>query len=200
MFLWQRALLSLAMFEAGTQVKEVMERHRLFRQARATCAANQKQLLRIGVRRGPLEPPNGDVTLDIDRAVLGIPGGVCGDERAMPFADKEFGVCFNEHTLEHLENPEDVALAVRECVRVADVAMFLCPSPYSVWSNLFNKTHHLRLWLRDDEIWVTRNTMRLPFLPEPPGAIGNDGSLVGFRQQMGQHLILSGGIPPIRIL
>ena len=146
--------------EVFIQVSEFNERKRYWEIARAYCDITGKKLLRVGIRRSSLEPPNGDVTIDIDMKVLDIPGGVHGDERVMPFADKEFGVCFNEHTMEHLNTPEDVELAVNECLRVADVAMFLCPSPNSLWSNLFNPTHNLRLWFDNEHnrIIVRKNT------------------------------------------
>ena len=133
-------------YEAGIQVREFAERRVYRNRARRYCASVDKPLLRIGVRRSVLEPPNGDVTLDLDPAVERIPGGFQGDVRRMPFADKQFGVCFCEHVLEHLETPEDVALAVDECRRVADVAVLLCPSPYSIWGSCFNITHNLRVW------------------------------------------------------
>lgn len=98
-----------ALYEAMVQTPEFAERHMAYREARAYCDAVGKPLLRIGIRRSPLEPPNGDTTLDIDPIVLTIPGGVQRDERDMRmFSDRQFGVAFNEHTLEHLHTVEDV--------------------------------------------------------------------------------------------
>ncbi len=136
----------LALYEVGLSVRGTLERHNYYNEAREYCNQIGKSLLRVGMRRLPWEPPNGDVTIDIDPEVLNLEGGVLGDERDMPFKDKEFGVAFNEHTLEHLYSPEDVEQAVNECTRVADKAIFLAPSPYSIAGNLFNPTHHLRLW------------------------------------------------------
>ena len=149
--------LGLALYEGTIQVSETIERHHYWKLAREYCDKTGKQLLRIGIRRSPFEPPNGDVTLDIDPIVLEIKGGVLGDERRMPFADKQFGVCFNEHTLEHLVQPEDVELAVNECVRVADIAILLAPSPYSLVATFFCPTHNLRLWFEGNTIRVKRN-------------------------------------------
>ena len=140
------ALSAAVVYEGAIQLSEIAERAKYWQLARAYCDAVEKPLLRIGIRRGPFEPPNGDVTLDVDTKVLDIPGGVHGDERAMPFRDKEFGIAFNEHTLEHLHTAEDVELSVNECRRVADYAILLCPSPYSWYASLFNPTHYLRLW------------------------------------------------------
>jgi hypothetical protein len=114
------------------------------------------------MHRGPFEPPNGDVTLDIDPEVEKIPGGVLGDERFMPFADREFSFCFNEHTLEHLHSAADVELAVNECRRVADYTVLLCPSPYSIFATFFCPSHRLRLWFDSDnnKIIVRENGWR----------------------------------------
>lgn len=146
-------------YEGSIQVSEHAERYHYWEVARAYCDLVGKPLLRIGIKRSYFEPPNGDITIDIDLKVLDIPGGVHGDERFMPFADKQFGACFNEHTLEHLHTAEDVEMAVNECARVADVAFLLAPSPYSIWANLFNPTHNLRLWMdpRNNRILVRPN-------------------------------------------
>lgn len=143
---------ALAFRELAIQSTETVERHKHWRMAREYCDHVGKQLLRIGIRRSFLEPPNGDVTLDLDPIVLNIPGGVLGDECQMPFQDKEFGCCFNEHTLEHLGNLEDVQHAVSECMRVADVAILLAPSPYSIYATLFLPSHNLRLWFDESGI------------------------------------------------
>jgi len=71
--------------------------------------------------------------------------------------------CINEHTLEHLDTLEDVEVAVNECVRVADIAIFIAPSPYNI-SNLGNPKHPLRLWFDqvNNKIRVEKNPYRLP--------------------------------------
>jgi len=156
------ALLLLGAYELNVVARESVERHAYWELVREYCDSVRKPLLRIGMRRSFTEPPNGDVTLDLDPAVQGISGGVWGDERDMPFSTKEFGVCFNEHTLEHLRTAEDVQLAVNECVRVADRAVFLAPSPYGIYSSMFCPTHNLRLWFDRDSnsILVKENTDR----------------------------------------
>lgn len=152
----------LVRYELMIQIAETGERHHYWKLARQYCDSVNKPLLRIGMRRSILEPPNGDVTLDLDPEVLKIQGGILGDERRMPFRDKQFGVSFNEHTIEHLPNPQDVDMAVKECVRVADVAIILAPSPYSIYANLFCPTHYLRTWLspKRNEIEVVANRLR----------------------------------------
>jgi hypothetical protein len=154
-----------AVYEVVCFIAETKEKHDYFNLARDYCRSVNKPLLRIGMQRAPWEPPNGDVTLDIDPIVKYIPGGVWGDERNMPFNDKQFGICFNEHTLEHLQSAEDVELAVNECVRVADKAIFLVPSPYRISTTLFEPGHLLRLWLdpQTNTIKVTQNDYRTGF-------------------------------------
>ena len=149
-------------YEIAIQTKEGIERHHYWGISRQYCNLVGKPLLRVGMNRSFLEPPNGDMTIDIDPEIQSIPGGVWGDERHMPFTDKQFGVCFNEHTLEHLHTLEDVQLAVNECVRVADRAVFLGPSAYSLYSNLFCPTHNLRLRFDDtnNRIEVVKNEYR----------------------------------------
>ena len=147
MNLLARLLIGAAGYESGMQAKELLERHHYYNAAKNYCAMVGKPLLRIGMRRSVFEPPNGDYTLDIDEAVLRIPGGVVGDERAIPFSDKFFGASFNEHTLEHLHTAEDVEKAIRECCRVADHAILLAPSPYSI-IGLLHPDHKLRMWFR----------------------------------------------------
>ena len=156
------ALTAAVIYEGAIQLSEINERFSYWNWAREYCNKSGKQLLRIGMKRGPFEPPNGDATLDIDPTIQDIPGGVLGDERFMPFTDKQFGVCFNEHTLEHLNTPDDVELAVNECRRVADYAVLLCPSPYSIYGTLFCPGHRLRLWFdnKNNKIVVKPNEWR----------------------------------------
>jgi hypothetical protein len=148
-------------YQAGITVRQIVERHTYWKQARDYADSVGKPLLCIGMSRLPWHAPNGDTTVDIDPAVEAIPGGVCADERAMPFADEEFGAVFNSHTLEHLATAEDVEFAVNECLRVADKAIFLAPSPYDLLSNLYS-AHHLRLWFdqTNNRIKVTDNRWR----------------------------------------
>ncbi len=131
---WLLPVAIVGLYELAVQAPEYRDRHEAWQAARAYCDSVGKPLLRIGVHRSFLEPPNGDVTLDLDPSVADPSKGVVlGDERNMyMFADGQFGVCFNEHTLEHLATPEDVRRAVAECLRVADYAMFLFPSRLSL--------------------------------------------------------------------
>jgi len=152
-----KTLLGLwAGYEGGIGIRNIIERHTYYKEAREYCDMIGKPMLRIGMRKYFWEPPDADVTVDIDPQVESTIGGVCADERSLPFANKEFGVCINQHTLEHLSNIEDAEQAINESFRVADIAVLLTPSPYSVFTNIFNPHHNLRLYF--DHI---NNTIRI---------------------------------------
>jgi len=133
-------------YECGIGMRNIIERHTYYREAREYCDKVDKPMLRIGMRKTFFEPPDADVTVDINPEVENIIGGTCADERMLPFSDKKFGVCINQHTLEHLSNTEDVEKAINECVRVSDITVLLTPSPYSIFTNVFNPHHSLRLY------------------------------------------------------
>jgi hypothetical protein len=152
----------LLTYEGGITVNQIVERHKHFREAREYADQAGKPLLTIGMKRMPWQTPNGDVTVDIDPIVENLPGGVYADERDMPFSDKEFAVCLNAHTLEHLPTASDVEIAINECLRVADRGIFLCPSPYDLISNFVCPAHYLRLWFDqvNNRIRVSDNRWR----------------------------------------
>jgi hypothetical protein len=160
-------LLKIALIYQGTiTVGENFERHGYYNQARQYCIAVRKPLLVVGMKRFFWQPPNGDVTVDLDPAVEELPGGVCADICDLPFVNKQFGAVFCPHVLEHLQTAEDVKKAVDECTRVAHRSYFLCPSPYSITANLFAASHHQRIWFNQ-----VANEMRVSHL-KPPLAFG----------------------------
>ncbi|MCL5107895.1 MAG: class I SAM-dependent methyltransferase [Chloroflexi bacterium] len=171
------------LWEMHVQVPEIFDRHQAYRMARQYCRAVGKPLLRVGIRRGFLEPPNGDATLDIDPIIRRIAGGVQGDERAMPmFADKQFGAAFNEQTLEHLHSAEDVRLAVGECVRVADYAYLLVPSPAGIIAHL-HPTHYLAIRIVQGGLAVRRvfhADQPAVFVPVPHARRALDSLVIGY--------------------
>jgi hypothetical protein len=140
----------ILIYEAATFLREHAERHWWYDWSRQYCDIEGKPLLTIGIQRHSINPPNGDYTLDIDPKVLTIPGGVHANELDMPFPDKMFGVAYNSHTLEHLNTSADIEKAISECRRVADYAVLLAPSAYSIYANLFCPTHKFRLWLDNE--------------------------------------------------
>lgn len=152
----------LATYQGGLTLKENLERHRYWNQAREYADRRNKPLLVVGMKRWVWEPPNGDVTVDLDPIVENIPGGVCASECDMPFMDKEFGAVYNAHTLEHMLTAEDLELAVNENIRVSDKTIFLCPSPWSIIGNFFCPAHHFRLWFdqTNNRIKITDNRWR----------------------------------------
>jgi len=151
-----RALILFLGYEVGIGIRNIIERHTYYKEAREYCNSVGKPMLRIGMRKYFWEPPDADVTVDIDPEVEQTLGGICADERKLPFANKEFGVVLNQHTLEHLSSIEDAEQAINESVRVADIAILLTPSPYSLFTNVFNPHHNLRLYF--DHI---NNTIRV---------------------------------------
>ena len=151
-----RTLLMLAgTYWAVTSLAETSERQEYFKAAREYCDEVSKPMLQVGIRHWLLNPPESEVTLDIDERVLEVPGGVVGDERDMPFTNKQFGVCMNSHTLEHLYNAEDIEKAISECVRVADYAVLLVPTPYGIGS-LLHPDHKLNILFKDDNIYIKK--------------------------------------------
>ncbi len=162
---WKVPVLAVGLYELAVQSPEYEDRHIGFRLAREYCRSVGKPLLRIGVHRTFLEPPNGDLTIDLDPSVADRQRGVVqGDERNMyMFGDRQMGICFNEHTVEHLPTAQDVAAAVRECLRVADYAMFLFPSRWSLIARYLRspslvgpyEAHHLQIEIAEGGIRVT---------------------------------------------
>ena len=150
-------LWGLGLYEGIIQANESEERHTLYRWSRDYCNSVGKQLLQVGMRRHWWNPPEGDVTLDIDPAVLSTPGGIIGDVRGMNiFRDKQFGAVICSHVLEHLQSAGDIELAVSECIRVADKTVFIAPSPYSIVAML-HPQHKFRLWFAKDTVKVLSN-------------------------------------------
>ena len=156
---------AVAAYQTTIFFVELDERRRVSAQSLAYCRSIGKPYLVVGMRMYARHPDDGDVTLDVNPEVLNQPGGVVGDVRDMPFANKQFGVCYCAHVLEHMYSIEDVQRAVAECTRVADYAAFLCPSPYSL-VNLIHPTHHLRVWFDSstDTIYTCPNNWRSPIL------------------------------------
>lgn len=170
--------------EAGTGIRNEIERHTFYNEAREYCNSVSKPLLRVGIRKYPWEPPNADYTVDIDPDILNISGGILADERAMPFSNKQFGACINQHTLEHLNTPEDVQQAVNECTRVSDTTILLTPSPYSFFSNVLNPQHNLRLYFDqlNNKIRVEENPKLGVSVPTP---------------SIGAHMVIHEGAPRV---
>jgi len=192
-------LLGLAAYEGSLLVQEYRERLDYWTEARSYSDEVGKPLLCVGIRRKPFQPPNGDVTLDLDPVVTQIPGGVQGDVTDMPFTNKEFGACICTHILEHLESQEDVDRAVNECMRVADKAFFLCPSPRGIWASFFCKDHHLRIWFDQDinTIKVGDNPYNTGLGVNSDRAYTNEGKLIR-RKGIGQALV-STEVPTVSI-
>jgi SAM-dependent methyltransferase len=98
-----------------------------FTLARTYADQAGKLLLVIGNPNG--KHSCGDVTLDLK------PAGKCpleveGDIHNLNmFADNQFGAVFSSHVFEHLEDP---AMALSECLRVAEYAVLVYPFQWSI--------------------------------------------------------------------
>ena len=111
----------------------------------------------------------GDTCLDVDpRACQGC-SYVPGDVRNLPFENKQFGVAYNSHVLEHMATLEDCTAAWSELHRVAEVVLTCVPSKSSIMAWLAPEHH---LWVREvalDQIEVTeRQTGRVATLDALP--------------------------------
>lgn len=157
---WAKLIaLGLAAYEGTLQLQETSERHEYWNLGRNYANQVGKPMLQIGRRIRPWEPPLADVVLDLDERVLDSPEGVIADERAIPFPDHYFGACYNSHTLEHLNSAEDIQQAINECCRVADYAIFLCPSPYGIIS-ILKPEHKFRLLFKENNEIIAKRMRR----------------------------------------
>ena len=85
------------------------------------------------------------IMANIDIAANGIPRFIQLDIEAehLPFSDKQFGVAFLSHILEHLDNWQ---FALEEAIRVADYVVVVLPHPayFSGWLDPQHKQHFSR--------------------------------------------------------
>jgi len=83
-----------------------------------------------------------EVLTNIDIAPDGLPNFIQLDieKNRLPFTDKQFGVAFCSHTLEHLDNWR---FSLDEMVRVADHVVIVLPDPryFSGWITPEHKRH-----------------------------------------------------------
>jgi len=109
----------------------------------------------INLGAGPHRTPQGqliawspEVQANIDIALDGLPHFIQLDieREPLPFADKQFGVAFMSHVLEHLDNWQ---FALAEALRVADYVVVVLPHP-QYFSGWLSPEH--RQWFTMDEI------------------------------------------------
>lgn len=81
-----------------------------------------------------------DINLDIRELEGVVPNFVQGDIQEMPFEDKQFGVAYCSHALEHMD---DVHKALSELYRVADEVYFVLPR----WWAPSNYMNHKHKWI-----------------------------------------------------
>lgn len=135
---------------------QAAERAEKYQLARQTADALGKPLLVVGGPWGdnPFRKlagisyhGHGDVCVDLaPYACEGASRFVQADIRDLPFANREFGSCFNSHILEHLPSAEDCAQAWRELHRVADTVFTCLPGKASIVAWLV-PDHYL--WVRE---------------------------------------------------
>lgn len=185
-----KILLGALFYEGAVATKETIERHSYYNQARQYSDSVGKPLLVVGMKRFPWQPPNGDITVDIDPEVEFLKGGIRADICDLPFPDSYFGAVFCPHVPEHLYTAEDVQTAVYECTRVADEAYFLCPSPYSIYATLMAPSHHQRIWFNQ-----AINQITVKYI-DPPFAFGGH-SHGQYENQISQAFVARRGSPMV---
>lgn len=83
-----------------------------------------------------------EVAVNIDIEPDGLPNFIQLDAQRepLPFADKQFGVAYCSHVLEHLDNWQ---FALNEMLRVADYVIIVLPDPrsFSGWIDPEHKQH-----------------------------------------------------------
>lgn len=155
-------LLPLALFgawQAAVQLGQVAERQLNYRAAEAEARRRGKPLLVVGGPLGsnplrrllPLPAhPCGNTCFDLDPAACRhCRRSVQGDVRDLSmFRDRQFGVAFVSHVLEHMPTIEGLNRAVVELARVADVVYVVGPRKASLIAWLI-PSHHL--WVRVED-------------------------------------------------
>ena len=129
---------------------EMKERLTAFTEARALADRLLKPLANIGCG-GPRNLANiitprfleeSDVNVDV--VPRDVPNFKQADIYHLPFTDKEIGVAWVSHILEHLEDPD---AAVKEVERVSDFQFFLVPD---WWSSSAAIPSHRWIFTSDD--------------------------------------------------
>ena len=163
---WVR--LAFSLWQGLVMLKQTSERREKYDAARAQADATGKPLLVVGGPYGdspfrraldmPAHGP-GDVTLDLSsRAIEGIPGGIVGDVRDIPFPDGHFGAVLISHVLEHLPTVDDCEIAVQELHRVADQVYVAGPGKDSALAHVI-ADHHLWVEEEDGVLYAQERTL-----------------------------------------
>jgi len=150
------ALSGVALWQGAVALHQQSERDRKYSEASQMAHELGKPFLVVG---GPYGSPIsslllgaahgcGDVCVDIaPESCNDCQVYIQADIRDLPFDDGEFGSVFASHILEHMPSCEDFHQAVRELLRVADVAYICVPSKQSLWA-----------WLVPDHyLWVAQH-------------------------------------------
>jgi len=155
---WKTVAWLATAYVIGSYVWDVIVRPgREARRARETADRLGKPMLNVGAGtpgsslRAALLGPQlvGDHNLDL-AAPEGEPGRdrvVKGDVQDLPYRDREFGVAYTSHLLEHVDDPEKAA---KELNRVADVVVNVTPRWWAPHT-----------WLYRDHQWFIRDNGKL---------------------------------------
>lgn len=147
----------------GGNALDSIEKRETFRAARETADRLGKPLLNAGcgdeTENTFIEPIlQSDANLDV--VPRDVPNFVLGSVEDMHmFGDKQFGVAFCSHTLEHVDDPEK---ALAELQRVADYAYVCAPSPENIFYSHFYPEHKWRFV--DGEPIRTNSEILFPIL------------------------------------
>ena len=141
----------LILYFLAVRAFQYNEREQSSLKARSLADALGKPLLNAGCGgeswhfSAPAISRRSDVNMDI--VPRNAPNFVMGDVQDMAmFSDKQFGVAFCSHVLEHVDNPEK---ALRELHRVADYVVFLTPGWWDL-ATYFNPDHK---WVLKGDQW-----------------------------------------------
>jgi len=134
---WQTLLIGISSALAGSFIYDLIRQQSVKREAfkYAQSIAGKKGIINLGSGQGRsslarLFASSPEVKVNIDITPNGVPGFRLYDLNKVPypFKDKEFGVVFASHLIEHLDNWYE---AVKEMVRIADHVVIVLPHPLS---------------------------------------------------------------------
>ena len=144
---WKKIAIAAGIFTVGAYVYDVIIRPaKVAKKARQISDKLGKPMLNVGAGtdKSSLRAKMlgsqlvGDINVDISasEATPHGPNRVSfGDVQSLPFKDKQFGVAYSSHVLEHVDHPDQ---ALKELDRVADKVMAVVPKWWAPHTWLYN--------------------------------------------------------------
>jgi len=149
---------------AAAESNQIEQKNRAFQQAKALCG--EKGIINLGC--GPYKHEiahcmasdvNVVCNVDMHSDGDGMPNyqQVNLESMPYPFTDKQFGVSFASHILEHLENWEEALMEMR---RISDHVVLVLPHPLYIANHVhpYHKQHFgfedLEALREYEEVWV----------------------------------------------